>query len=59
MHRGSAIVLTDKQQQKLKKENLSLEDLFLSSDELSTKVAKSQSSLIDFSESKKPLKNNL
>ena len=56
MHRGSAIVLTDKQQQKLKKENLSLEDLFLSSDELSTKVAKSQSSLIDFSSQKNHLK---
>ena len=56
MHRSSAIVLTDKQQQKLKKENLSLEDLFLSSDELSTKVAKSQSSLIDFSSQKNHLK---
>jgi len=56
MHRCSAIIGTEKQLQKLKKENLSIEDLFFSPEVLSTKVAKSQSSLIDFSSQKNHLK---
>ena len=55
MHRNSAVIISKHQQDKLHKANLSVGDIFLSSEELSTKIAKSQTDLIDF----KALKHHL
>ena len=56
LHRSSAIIVTSKQHKKLQKGNISFEDLFLSSEELSTKIAKAQRDLINFSDQKQHLK---
>ncbi len=56
MHRSSAVIVTRKQYEKLQKLNISFEDLFLSSEELSTKITKAQSDLINFSDQKQYLK---
>jgi len=56
LHRSSAIIVTSKQHKKLQKLNISFEDLFLSSEELSTKIAKNQTDLINFSDQKQHLK---
>ena len=56
LHRSSAIIVTSKQHKKLQKGNISFEDLFLSSEELSTKIAKAQRDLINFSDQKQYLK---
>ena len=56
LHRNSAVVLSKKQQQNLRKSNLSLQDLFLSPEDLTTRIVKTQSNLIDFSKEKQYLK---
>lgn len=57
LHRNSAVLVTQKQQQRLQKSNLSLQDLFLSPEELTTRLVKTQNSLIDFSKQKQYLKH--
>ena len=56
LHRTSAIIVTSKQYKKLQKIDVSLEDMFLSSEDLSTKIAKAQKDLINFSDQKQHLK---
>ncbi|MDA8572707.1 bacillithiol biosynthesis cysteine-adding enzyme BshC [Flavobacteriaceae bacterium] len=56
LHRNSAIIVSKRLQEKLKKIHLTIEDLFLSSSELSAHIVKTQSHLIDFSDQKKHLK---
>jgi bacillithiol biosynthesis cysteine-adding enzyme BshC len=57
LHRNSALIVSVKQHKKLKKADVSFEDLFLSPEELATKIAKKQRSLIDFSDQKKYLEH--
>lgn len=55
--RNSALIITQKQQEKLKKLQVSVADLFLNQDALMTKVTKQLSNInIDFSEQKAHLK---
>jgi len=56
LHRNSAIIVTRKQDKKLQKIDVSLEDIFLSPEDLSTKIAKAQRDLINFSDQKQHLK---
>ncbi|WP_418509659.1 bacillithiol biosynthesis cysteine-adding enzyme BshC [Corallibacter sp.] len=56
--RNSVLLITEKQQEKLEKLNLSVSDLFLKQSELRTKVTKAISKInIDFSPQKELLKN--
>lgn len=55
--RNSALIITEKQKEKLSKLQVSVADLFLNQDDLMTKVTKQMSSInIDFSEQKAHLK---
>jgi bacillithiol synthase len=55
--RNSALIITEKQKEKLDKLQVSVADLFLNQDDLMTKVTKQMSSInIDFSEQKTHLK---
>ena len=50
------VIVTRKQDKKLQKIDVSLEDIFLSPEDLSTKIAKAQRDLINFSDQKQHLK---